>query len=100
MNASGLRATSILVAACAALVISATVTRADELMDYRDDYRDAAVVPSGPLRTDYRVGHGYLTDEEARLAIAPPHETAAAGGIGDPAGPGVGASGRSGAGAQ
>ena len=39
-------------------------------MDYGGDYTDAAVVPSEPVQTAYRVGRGYLTDEEMAIAAA------------------------------
>ena len=38
----------------------------DQLSDYMDDFTDAAcAVPSGLLRTAYKVGQGFLSDEEA-----------------------------------
>ena len=37
----------------------------DPFQDYPGDYTDAAVaVPAGTLKTAYRVGKGFLTDEE------------------------------------
>jgi len=38
----------------------------DQLSDYMDDFTDAAcAVPAGKLRTAYKVGQGFLSDEEA-----------------------------------
>ncbi len=38
----------------------------DGLDDYIDDYTDAAVaVPAGTLKTAYKIGQGFLSDEEA-----------------------------------
>lgn len=36
----------------------------DGLDDYCEDYTDAAVVPIGPLKTAYKIGRGFLSDEE------------------------------------
>ncbi len=36
----------------------------DGLDDYCEDYTDAAMVPDGPVKTAYRVGKGFLSDEE------------------------------------
>lgn len=42
------------------------LAKPEELIDYADDYTDAAVaVRGGLLRTAYKVGQGFLTDEEA-----------------------------------
>jgi hypothetical protein len=54
----------------AVLALSPAIALADDLIDYGGDYTDAAVVPSGPVQTAYRVGLGYLTDEEMAIAAA------------------------------
>ncbi len=44
----------------------ALYTTPDPFQDYLHDYTDAAVaVPPGTLKTAYRIGKGFLTDEEA-----------------------------------
>jgi putative acetyltransferase len=44
----------------------ALYTTPDPFQDYAHDYTDAAVaVPAGTLKTAYRVGKGFLSDEEA-----------------------------------
>jgi len=58
----------------------------DQLSDYMDDFSDAAcAVPTGLLRTAYKVGQGFLSDEEAaewdrlgrtKPTVAPPQEAA------------------------
>lgn len=40
------------------------LSRPDELHDYLDDFTDAAKVPKGRLETAYRIGRGFLGDEE------------------------------------
>lgn len=53
----------------------------DGLHDYWDDYTDAAVaVPQGTLKTAYRIGKGFLTDEEVATwdALGKPPEVASA----------------------
>ena len=40
-------------------------TAVDPFQDYAGDYTDAAVVPAGGLKTAYRVGRGFLSEEEA-----------------------------------
>ena len=59
-----LRAASLLGAAFAMLILASAIALADDLMAYREDYRDIAVVPATPVQTEYRVGHGYITDSE------------------------------------
>jgi len=40
-------------------------TAADPFQDYQGDYTDAAVgVPAGTLKTSYRIGRGFMTDED------------------------------------
>lgn len=39
-------------------------TETDGLDDYCGDYTDAAMVPQGVLKTAYRVGRGFLSDED------------------------------------
>lgn len=42
-------------------------TQVDPFQDYAGDFTDAAVaVPNGMLKTAYRVGQGFLSDDEAR----------------------------------
>ncbi|MEO1264319.1 MAG: DUF3306 domain-containing protein [Pseudomonadota bacterium] len=36
----------------------------DGLLDYSEDFSDAATVPVGAMRTAYKVGQGFLNDEE------------------------------------
>ncbi|MEO0672899.1 MAG: DUF3306 domain-containing protein, partial [Pseudomonadota bacterium] len=36
----------------------------DGLTDYSEDFTDAATVPIGPLKTAYKVGQGFLSDDE------------------------------------
>jgi putative acetyltransferase len=71
----------------------AVFTTPDPFQDYLHDYTDAAVaVPAGTLKTAYRIGKGFLTDEEVAeweklghpaetevAAKAPDAEAAAAG---------------------
>jgi putative acetyltransferase len=40
------------------------LSRPDELHDYLDDFTDAAKVPKGRLETAYRIGRGFLSDDE------------------------------------
>jgi putative acetyltransferase len=40
-------------------------TQVDPFQDYAGDYTDAATVPKIALKTAYRVGQGFLSDEEA-----------------------------------
>ena len=68
-------------------------------MDYREDYRDAAVVPSTPLQSDYRPGRGYVVSGEDELSLVTPRETAGTS-VSGPAMPGDGSSGRGYAGSQ
>jgi putative acetyltransferase len=76
-------------------------TTPDPFQDYLGDYTDAAVaVPAGTLKTAYRIGKGFMTDEEVAVweklghpevaevaAKSPASETAAAAGaaVGAPA---------------
>ena len=40
-------------------------TASDPFQDYQGDYTDAAVgVPAGTLKTSYRIGRGFMTDED------------------------------------
>lgn len=52
----------------------------DGLTDYSDDFTDAATVPVGALKTAYRVGRGFLSDEEVaeweRLGRPEPEDAA------------------------
>ena len=46
----------------------AVFTTPDPFQDYLGDYTDAAVaVPAGTLKTAYRIGKGFLTDEEVAV---------------------------------
>jgi putative acetyltransferase len=46
----------------------AVFTTPDPFQDYLHDYTDAAVaVPAGTLKTAYRIGKGFLTDEEVAV---------------------------------
>ncbi len=71
----------------------AVFTTPDPFQDYLGDYTDAAVaVPAGTLKTAYRIGKGFLTDEEVaeweklghpaetEVAAKPPAADAAAAG--------------------
>ncbi|MEQ1648795.1 MAG: GNAT family N-acetyltransferase [Hyphomicrobiaceae bacterium] len=40
-------------------------TQVDPFQDYAGDYTDAAVVPIGGLKTAYKIGRGFLSEEEA-----------------------------------
>jgi putative acetyltransferase len=40
-------------------------TQVDPFQDYAGDFTDAATVPKGVLKTAYKVGQGFLTDDEA-----------------------------------
>jgi putative acetyltransferase len=60
----------------------AVFTTPDPYQDYLGDYTDAAVaVPAGTLKTAYRIGKGFLTDEEVAEweKLGKPAETEAAG---------------------
>jgi putative acetyltransferase len=72
----------------------AVFTTPDPFQDYLGDYTDAAVaVPAGTLKTAYRIGKGFLTDEEVavweklghpaepEVAAKPPAAEAAAAGV-------------------
>jgi putative acetyltransferase len=77
----------------------AVFTTPDPFQDYLGDYTDAAVaVPAGTLKTAYRIGKGFMTDEEvavweklghpevAEVAAKSPEAAAAAGAaVGAPA---------------
>lgn len=76
----------------------------DPFQDYAGDFTDAAVgVPAGTLKTAYRVGKGFLSDEElavwerlghpeepvvAAAEVSPPADGAAAGAVASPVGQG------------
>ena len=56
----------------------AVFTTPDPFQDYLGDYTDAAVaVPAGTLKTAYRIGKGFLTDEEVAVweKLGHPDET-------------------------
>jgi putative acetyltransferase len=62
-------------------------TTPDPFQDYLGDYTDAAVaVPAGTLKTAYRVGKGFLSDEEVAEweALGKPAEKKVAGAPADP----------------
>ena len=48
----------------AVMALSPAIALADTLIDYGGDYTDGAVVPAEPIQTDYRVGRGYVPEEE------------------------------------
>jgi hypothetical protein len=54
---------------------SAVFTTPDGLLDYAQDYSDAAVCEGKPVQSAYRVGQGFMTDAEAE-ACATRVETA------------------------
>jgi putative acetyltransferase len=65
-------------------------TAADPFQDYQGDYTDAAVaVPAGTLKTAYRIGRGFMTDEDVaaweKLGKPPEEKVAAAVSNGDDA---------------
>jgi hypothetical protein len=67
-SANNFRAALRLGTVFAVLALSPAIALADDLMDYGGD---GAVVPSEPVQTDYRVGRGYVTDEEMSITAAP-----------------------------
>jgi putative acetyltransferase len=70
----------------------AVFTTPDPYQDYLGDYTDAAVaVPPGTLKTAYRIGKGFLTDEEAAEweKLGHPAEAEVAGAAGAAAGSGA-----------
>ena len=69
-SANNFRAALRLGTVFAVLALSPAIAFADDLMDYGGDYTDGAVVPSEPVQTDYRVGRGYVTDEEMSMTAA------------------------------
>ncbi len=63
-------------------------TASDPFQDYQGDYTDAAVgVPAGTLKTSYRIGRGFMTDEDVAAweRLGKPTEESA---VASPASPG------------
>ena len=64
-------------------------TQIDPFQDYAGDFTDAAcAVPPGTLKTSYRIGKGFLTDEEVaeweKLGVPEPEKVASAPGEPEP----------------